>query len=47
MELKLDVPGVDHEDEKGKANATNDMFTRVSTGIPSLNYAELPTYLPA
>lgn len=24
VDLKLDVPGVDEEDEKGKANATND-----------------------
>ena len=46
MDLKLDALCVDHEDEKGKANATNDMFTSVSAGIPSLNYAELPAYLP-
>ena len=47
MDIKLDVPGVDHEDEKGKANAINDMFTSVSAGIPSLNNAEVPAYLPA
>ena len=47
VELRLDVPGVDDRDEKGKANAINEMFAGVSAGIPPLNYAELPTYLPA
>ena len=47
LDLKLNVPGVGHEDEKGKANAINDMFTSVSSGIAPLNYAELPAYFPA
>ena len=39
MNLKLDVPGVDDGVGKGKANTINGMFTNVSAGIPSLNYA--------
>ena len=47
MDLKLYVPGVDDEDEKGKVNAIKGMFTNVSAGIPSLIFVELPAYLPA
>ena len=46
-ELRLDVPGVDDADEKGKANAINNMFAGISAHIPPLNYNELPSYLPA
>ena len=46
-EVRLDVPGVADDDEKGKVNAINDMFAGVSAGVPPLNYAKLPAYLPA
>ncbi len=46
-ELKLDVPGVDDHDEKGKADAINSMFASVSDGIPPLDVSELPSFLPA
>ena len=46
-ELRLNIPGVQDDDEKGKADAVNDMFTKVSAHVPPLNTAELPAYLPA
>ena len=47
LELRLNVPGVQDDDEKGKADAVNDMFAKVSTHVPPLNTAKLPAYLPA
>ena len=46
-ELRLNIPGVQDDDEKGKADAVNEMFTKVSAHVPPLNTAELPAYLPA
>ena len=45
-ELRLNVPGVQDDDEKGKADAVNDMFAKVSAHVPPLNTAKLPAYLP-
>ena len=46
-ELRLDIPGVCVDDEKGKADAVNDMFAKVSAHVPPLDTSELPAYLPA
>ena len=45
--LRLDIPGVEDDDLKGKANAVNNMFAKVSAHIPSLIVANLAAYLPA
>ena len=47
-ELRLDILGVQEDDEKGKA-AVNNMFAKVSAHVPPLNVAMqiyLPTYQP-
>ena len=47
-ELRLDIPGVQEDDEKGKADAVNNMFAKVLIAhVPLLNVANLPAYLPA
>ena len=46
-ELRLGIPGVKEDDEKGKADAVNNKFTKVSTHVPPLNVANVPVYLPS
>ena len=46
-ELRLDIPGIQDDDEKGKGNAVNIMFAKVSAHVPPLDAAKLPAYLPA
>ena len=43
-ELRLDILGVQEDDEKGKA-AVNNMFAKVSAHVPPLNVA-MQIYLP-